>query len=300
MKGKKWRDVRNALVMVIVMVAMMSSATFAWFTLTSSPTVTGLQMTAAASQGLKISETSGGDYYDAVDISDSTGTNQNENNNILSPVSVTKAAGETSYKPLFYEPVYLGNTVTSLKSTALNATDTTKLKGYVAKYEYYLKSDADTEWVGIVTAPETSQSGNIGITNNKANIPGSFVRQNSSATNTFTAINAVRIGFVVGSETKMYIYEPNNESTTTTGTYATNNVPAPTSDVVSTVDTGIITTGKGADDYTSKGLFQVSKAGTKITMYVWLEGTDDDCVDEIQKDIIEAQIQFTIAEAPTT
>ena len=55
-KKKKWRDVRSALVMTLLMVAMMSTATYAWFSLTSNPVVNGLQMTAASSEGLKISK----------------------------------------------------------------------------------------------------------------------------------------------------------------------------------------------------------------------------------------------------
>ena len=31
-----------------------------------------------------------------------------------------------------------------------------------------------------------------------------------------------------------------------------------------------------------------------IKMYIWLEGTDDQCVNEIQTDLLKGQIQFTV------
>ena len=52
---KKLKDIRSAIVMMCVMVAMMSTASYAWFTLTDSPTVTGMQMKATASGGLQVS-----------------------------------------------------------------------------------------------------------------------------------------------------------------------------------------------------------------------------------------------------
>ena len=61
-KKRNWKDIRNAFVMFCVMVAMLSTASFAWFTLTDSPTVTSLQLTAATKGGLKVCETSTGDF----------------------------------------------------------------------------------------------------------------------------------------------------------------------------------------------------------------------------------------------
>lgn len=292
-KAKKRKDIRSAVIMVLVMVAMLSAATYAWFSLSSSPTVTGLEMTAATSGGLKISETGAANtWYDAIDIS----AQNTDTNSKLTPVSVLDSDANGVYEAKFYEPVYTGNTVTSLNGTALNANGDSGLGGYVAKYTYYLKSEEDDSVkVGIITAAPSTQTGTMGIDgNNQANVPGSFVRKTDSS-DTNSAINAVRIGFVV--DGTMYIYEPNYESVTNTGSHADNGLStAPVSNVISGTD-GIITKGnKTGENYTSIGLFEVNSAGKQITMYIWLEGTDDDCVDQIQADEIEAQIQFTVVE----
>ena len=44
MKKKKWKDIRSAVTMMCVMLAMISTATYAWFTMSESATVTGLQV----------------------------------------------------------------------------------------------------------------------------------------------------------------------------------------------------------------------------------------------------------------
>ena len=89
----------------------------------------------------------------------------------------------------------------------------------------------------------------------------------------------------------MIIYEPNN-GTSNSGTKAGNTVTQnPESKIVSN-GSGNIT--KGGSGNTSDKLFEVNDTATEVTMYIWIEGTDDDCVDEIQTDAIEAQIQFTV------
>lgn len=283
---KRWKDIRNAFVMFCVMVAMLSTATYAWFTLTDSPTVTSLQMTAATKGGLKISKTVGGPWESAIDLSDKTTVDGKPFK--LIPVSPSGAG--------FSEPVYTGSNVTALNSKVLTTDD--ELKGVVAKYEYYLKADDGTVGVGII-AGDPGQTGTMGVTGGVANLAGSLVRQRTGQdgdTATMNAERAIRIGFVVDGTSDMIIYEPNN-GTGNTGTKAGNSVTGPTSKVISNAS-GQITTGGSGN--TSVKLFEVSDAGKKVTMYIWIEGTDDDCVDQIQTDGIEAQIQFTVVDGGTT
>ena len=291
-KKRNWKDIRNAFVMFCVMVAMLSTASFAWFTLTSSPTVTNLQMTAAADGGLKISK-DGTTYVNAIDLKDkSNGADANPWK--LTPVSVKDATAN------FYLPVYGATEVTGLETSPLADN---QLDGYVAKYEYWLKSEKGDVDVGIIAANVTTLTGSIGIAadGSKANLAGSFVRPstvNTTSSAAENAANAVRIGFHDG--TKMYIYEPNQEQHTT-GTvtrFLSPSVSIPTVDVASKTD-GSFSTGAGTATNTSKALFKVGEAGKKITMYIWLEGTDEDCVDQIKTDEIEAQIQFTAIKGAT-
>ncbi len=312
MKGKKWRDVRNALVMVIVMVAMMSSATFAWFTLTSSPTVAGLEMVAASSGGLVVSDKSNSGFTNAITLPvDANKLNANGTENPLKLVPVSPQIFNSSYG--FSEAKYSGGKVTGLQSKVYTDAE---LEGKVAKYTYYIKAEEGTVGVGIITG-DPDQSNPLTVTNNTANAAGTLVRakESSSDTATAAAANAIRIGLVVTDVSvtpniaDMIIYEPNSDThhglasptqAESTYSYDETNFAA---DIISSGGDGAITTGgltTNVGETTSKKLFEVGTDPKKVTMYVWLEGTDTDCVDQIKADEMEAQIQFTIVEEITT
>ena len=291
---KKIRDIRSALVMVLVMVAMLSTASYAWFTMTDSPTVTDMQMTAASTGGLKVSwENDESKFKNAIDYSDCP--NADTAAKILVPVHPT-AAGK------FAVGKYEGNEVTGLK-------ELTSLKDHVAHYTVYLKSDEDsskTVDIGIICGSLDSASGiDLGVgTNDQPTVGGSLVRAKNGTTvtgdtSTMDAPKAVRVGFVVNSGSTMYIWEPNS-NVHNQGTAAVDKVTKvyTTADVISQ-DSGIITTGGNGESNTniSKGLFQITGSTvTPVDIYIWLEGTDTDCVNEIKTDYLEAQIQFTVVD----
>lgn len=306
-KKKKFRDIRNAVVMMCVMIAMMSTASYAWFTMTDSPTVVGMQMTAASSSGgLLVGNSSTGDFYNAIEILDT-------DIKTLKPVTPDVASPGT-----FKEPVYTGNTVTSV--TALESID-----DYVAYYEYYLKStgpddDSDIS-IGIICG-NVDQDGDVSVTDKDTeaaapNLAGSLVRRAKDATTDqieeLYPHYAVRVGFVTYQDlteanqpaiSNLVVWEPNSDgdidSKTVAGTVEGVTDTPVTADVVSKM-VGTITT--GGSNTTSDALFTI-KSGkiTKVGMYVWLEGPDEQCANEIQAGDLEAQIQFTIVdaeEAPT-
>lgn len=294
MKKKKWRDVKNALVMVIVMAAMLSTATYAWFTLTNNATVTGMQMTAGGSSGLKVSKTGeDGTWKDAIDLTQ-TGEDGEVVTQQINQVTVKEEAAG-GFVPTFYSPVYTadaGNTAVTGVAEIAEA----DLTNYVAKYEYYLKTEAQADAsVGLVIGAMPGATETTGLDSNEVPlIDGSFVKATEES-DTDTAAYAVRIGLVV--DGTMYIYEPNNDGTITGGSKATATGEAADTytATVSSNRAGTVTVG-GADS-TSDGLFTVTNTqGTKVTMYVWIEGTDNECVDQIKADDIEAQVQFTIVD----
>ncbi len=288
MKRKNWKEIRSALVMSLVMVSMLSTATYAWFSLTSSPTVTGLQMTASSTGGLKISaDNTASSYVDAISLA----PGQGETPKTLLPATVDKSS------KVFSKPVYTGNEVTSVEAL-------TDLSGYVAEYDFYLKTEAGqgTVDVGIIAADTTANGfdpSQSGVTDGKQSVlAGSFVAGDPSSTATEEAVYAVRIGIVV--DNTMYIYEPNSDgtlgtSTTTSAAEASDVTSAkPVSDVKST-KAGVID-GTSPASSTSPLLFQVGETAVPVKMYIWLEGTDEQCVDQIQLDKFFAQVQFTIVE----
>ena len=277
---KKLRDIRNAVVMMCVMVAMMSTASYAWFTLTSSPTVTGMQMTATSTTGLKICTTQNGTFVDAVaiDTDDTTPLK-------LKPVS--------PYSSGFSEAIYQGNEVIGLKTT--NVSD---LTDYVAVYECYLKAEgSETVQVGIICGDATTQGGkNMAVTDNQAEMGGSVVRTKASSSGDAAAVaaNAIRVG-IKPDGGKMVIWEPNKgQKTDSTNKAKVNSMPTLTTHISSDVN-GTIDIGAAANETNVSGsFFEVGNTAKKVTIYIWLEGYDNECVNEIQTNDIEAQIQFTV------
>ena len=277
--------------MVVVMAAMMSTATYAWFTLTSDATVTGMQMTAGGSSGLKVS-TDNANWFDAVSLEQLDPETGDPIKQVVNQITVKdgdKVNGNFVAK--FYKPNYSDTDV--VDGVTLITDDITN---YVAKYTYYLKSEAATELVALRTAARPSASDVTGIEDGQPLYDGSFVRA-IDGSDTSSAVNAVRVGIVIGegNNAPMYIYEPNANGTVTGTAKATDSTG---NTYVANVRSDVEGNITDSAEFVSDGLFTVTNAGVKVTMYVWLEGTDPQCVNDIQADEIEAQIQFTTVTAP--
>lgn len=336
-KKKKWKEVRSALVMILLMVAMMSTATYAWFTMTSNPTVTGMQMVASSGTGLSVCNTVDGTYVNAIEIA------LDKNNMNLTTEEITALESDPAVLPsrlrklvpvslstvdntnpkAFQGPTYVNGLVTSL-----DGVDIADLTGQVAVYTYYIKSENGNVGVGLrVGNPDPSQESGVDAAN-QATAPGTFVRpiQNATDNATIAASGAIRIGLIVTEDansdgtldspnsidlSNMIIYEPNDnfeiaaDATGITsanvelnGNNATYTNTIIDSDVSSTKE-GTITDGGTVGGTDSDALFTVSETPKKVTMYVWLEGTDSQCVDQIKTDQLEAQIQFVGLDATT-
>ena len=285
---KKFRDIRNAVVMMCVMVAMMSTASYAWFTMTSSPTVTNMTMTAASTGGLQISNSENTGFADAI-------VAQNTDVEVLKPVTPDIANPGT-----FQAPVYSGNEV--VRVSALES-----ITDYVAKYTYYLKSTATASAkelnIGIVCG-DVDQVGDMGVSGQTSNLKGSIVRKTSASTSDYVHY-AIRVGIVPAGSSTMYIWEPNNNGTMATATVADDSTGINLEEHVSSVMAGTIDGGtvgpSSLDNKTSKGLFTMTEGSTKqVDVYVWLEGTDPQCANEIQAGELEVQLQFTVVDEPAT
>ena len=247
-------------------------------------------MTAVSSDGLKISK-DGTSWKDAINMGSGLDDEQAFQLKPATLLDKTLATG----KPTFHAPVYSGNAVNG--TTAIAEANWTN---YVAKCTYYLKAEGSNPVdVGIITVDPDSVTGGQGVTaEGFANEGGSFVKGTVDAGKN-NAMESVRIALVVGGQ--LYLYEPNSGTTNKAGaTFATNGlVTLATPDVVSNFDDGQITTGSlvdGTPGTISKALFEVGTTSTQVDMYLWFEGQDDQCVDQIISDNVFAQIQFTVIE----
>ena len=327
MKKKKWKDIRSAVTMMCVMLAMISTATYAWFTMSESATVTGLQMTAVTNGGLMVS-TNRSSWSNAVDL-----RTDGEAVKVLTPVSVVKSdvielSDGTSdfYSPQFQMPEYSDPyTVAGLYEITGNGnindllgTDANLGTKAVKKTFYIKTTGTEDAHVGIEigdakTIAETlknTSSAVVGLTNGKPSFEGSFVVLNQgSYTNTNVAaddaLEAVRIGLVIYDETNdtatLKIWEPNCDlEKEEAATYADNAISdtyaALTPDVSSNFETATIASGASTyDTKISKALFDIAADdtdGVRVDVYMWFEGQDPSCVNEIMADSIIAQLKF--------
>ena len=250
------RNIRNALLMVCVSVAMLSTATYAWFTVTDTPSVTGLKMTAASKGGLEISDTRDSGYSNLLEISEQV------DDHMLSPVSPV-GDGE------FGAPIYSGNGSVDGVTSAIG--DDELEEDYLAKYTYYLRSTGGTVNVGLMGGDD-----------------GSWIKEESKKS-TNNGAYAIRVGFLAESG-EWIIYEP-NEDKSESGTTAPTTMSEVKGDIQQKEDGDFSSGGSGTK---SDKMFEVGTTGKEIEMYIWLEGTDPECANEIMLAELEGQIQFTV------
>ena len=295
--GKKWREIRSAVTMMCVMAAMLSTATFAWFTLTSSPTVTGMQMTATSQSGLLVAtENTTSAYKNAITLA-----TESDNMKQLKPVTPHI---EDENNQGFYTPKYTGGTVSGYDSVI------STYDGYVAVYKFWMKTDSaetDNTTVNVGLIGGSYDQTDLGLTNDVPNSSGTVVTKTSTdANDDANGAYAVRIGLLPdGTDFEdMIIIEPNADGTfnnaTTAGTSnGMDTIEAAFATDVAFNKSGAIDNDKSTADgsgNTSGTLFTASSTAKEITMYIWLEGTDPQCANQIMADELAAQIQFTIIE----
>lgn len=300
-----------SIAMVIVSLVVLSVTTYAWFLITNTPKVKKLGLNADTLGDLKIADVKvqnnvqkPGSYGDEIDLSGVT-----MDNLYLSPCT-------TKDGKAFFKPVYTEGQVTGVEQI----TDTVQLhKKYVYEKDFYLKAggkaetgrekDFDIFFVGYST-----KSGS-----------GTYVNDKDS--DKITASNAIRISFTFTEGNKKpvtVIYEPNcdmdNGGITESG--ASGSQTANMADfVMSSPDAqeyGTKGEKYGTKTPKEKGYSTIKQNHNRhsfvpdsgnetrstslvtikegkdihVTMRVWLEGTDKDCMDGVAADKLVSQIQF--------
>lgn len=294
---KKVRGLKSKLLVCLLYVAVLSTATYAWFTLNNKPRVYNLTLTAGAAADLLIADDLGGgpgEYGDKLDLKEARQDPVSMDEVELNPVTTTDVK-------TFYEPVYTGSSVTSAKEI----TDETILnQSYVYQKTFYLKAGS------LKTSSGKKVSSNVKSYDimllgpeQEEEYSGCVVKQGEggAAEGGATAANSIRIAFIVeeGQE-EVKVYEPNSGEHNT-GEFATNALDSsyggyktlkqPTAG-------GEFEDGEGGN---SEVLFTIKEEeDVKVTMLVWIEGTDDDCTNSIQMDKIIGNIQFISKDAEGT
>lgn len=309
---KKAKKIRSIVMMSLLCVLMLSAATYAWFTLSDTAKVSNLTMTVGDVTGLQIAVD-----YAAIPNSNKTGHGKYGNElkfgaedteaetygitGTLLPATLI-SGGTAIQKPEYADDgsgsvIGLDDVITNNDEEVLkNGNDSSKT-GYYYETTFYMLAGENLD-VRLKAATGLDEDG---IFDNDET--GTYVlNKTKDDTNYLTHIGAkaVRIRLIAvdtdnsNNSCGTIIYRPNSDLEAGENTYTT------------AKDTRSNWTTEEPTDVQSKnGVFSkqgkialVKDHDTKITMQIWIEGTDDFCGNEIKLEDIVAQLQFE--EATTT
>ncbi len=306
----KKRNMRNTVIMAVLSVVLLSSATFAWFTLSNTAKITNLSLSVNEASDLMIAsvpDSGDPDYNSLLELQVPADT-------ILKPATLGQF--DTITTDTMLKDVRDVNDID--KVVAYEAVDTAtevikegdtydeQKSYYYFEKEFYLKSNGTTS-LGIAL-----QKGEF--TGDKAT-DGTYVAKNVNdepvqvTTETeYTAAAALKIAFFNEAGKVLAVYEPN------TNNNAGNNADA-ISATVELADSKTLTgytenvitqkmDGTFADADTSNVLFNLTSGkDCKVIMRVYIDGEDKECVNQISLSEILGNLKFvttTTSQTATT
>lgn len=291
--GDGKQGLKARLLMCLLYLAVLSTATYAWFTMNNKPKVLNLGLSAAAAGDLLIADDLGagpGEYDEELDLKTATQKFPMEDV-LLNPV--TTADGQT-----FYAPVYTGKAVTDVKEI----TDLDELnQQYVYEKTFYLKAGSLKNSKGDRVAKGAMKTYEImllGPEQDGEEVSGCSIRQSDKAVSTVpgdTAANSIRVSFEVEGQ-DIVIWEPNSDKHNSDTEKAIDNVRG-TYGTYKTLQQTSDGSFVGGEDGNSEKLFEIEEEqDVKVTMRVWMEGTDEDCTNSNELDELIGNIQFISSE----
>jgi len=286
----------------LILCVMAVTASFAWMSISSTPTVTDLALSVVSDNALEIAPDNNGTPGTWSSILD-----LNELAKLDEPLVPITFVGEENS---FYAPSYgIDGRMSNPKAVKLNDEQGNLLpeydnKGYFCSYSFWIRTTASYCTVNLTEAVER-QDGILG--------GGTFVAAEPEwNTETFehdpTTVEkmvrmAVKAEATEYEEMKTFLYDPAYEEGQKTvsvngGKYEGNNrlirqtVTNWTEDSPILKDSVIYKPGKFLDN--TKGLFTLQPAvSRKITVYFWVEGQDPDCNNQAKGSRILANLQFS-------
>lgn len=292
---RKAQQIKLAVIMIMVSVLVLSASTFAWYQLNNTAKVEDMKFTADTLGNLLIAEA-----VDSGDVNDldklEPGTWESTLDLGLSDSDTYLLPSTTTDGKAFRSPVYdgTGKTVQGVSSEALAGADLSK---YVYTKVFYIKSGTsvdENKYYTLKLADGTKDANGFN--------GGTYIKD--EAQGAYTATNAIRVSFVLGegayldanqaaidenANTKIWEpYDATDTNAVVNGTRATNLLGAEYGAYSS-----ITITQDQDGKLTNNELCKIMEGKeAKITMYVWIEGTDDDCINEIALDTVVGQLQF--------
>ena len=245
-----------AFALLLVSAVLLSTASFAWFSMNRTVTATNMQVKAKAEAGLVISNAADGTY----NISASS---------VKSTVAELKP-GSTSDLTNWFHSTSTNPGVANTQQVydaGIEWVDNNHDAHYVV-HDFYIRSSGATALA--------MQS--LDVSKVEAKVGDAAAAQNLS--------KALRVGVKIGNEIKIYqpIGTPGTYSVTTaTGAYAAGNMTNVTSVSGTTVFNATGTTSVPAN----------TDPGTNVKVYIWFEGEDENCISDNIESVLE-QLDVTV------
>lgn len=284
-KKKRKLSKLNTFLLLVLILMVAGVGVYAWFTVSNRARVENLALIADYSGNLQIADDIGGrpgTYSDALDLTADTA------HTILSPVTTSNGVD-------FYAPNYDASTNTVASVTQI--TNQNELTShYIYQKTFYLKAGVNNK-NGVATIARNYDIALYGLQTSTRD-QGSYIYQPSSSGSGDSAANAIRISFTLDNGTT-YIYEPNYDTHNTDNARAINSVGGSygsfTSNLYQQYSNGLFV--KSPKTNESEKLFNIPEnTDVRVTMRIWIEGTDNDCTNSIQTDMVAGQIQFISTE----
>lgn len=315
-KNQKNRTFVAAIAMLLLSAIVITTASFAWFTLGRSAMASNLDLKVTKQgEGIQISANTT-TFTDELTFEDLNGTSSSgfqavrEDYNFF-PATIEPAS--SSFKLNALPAFFTGgvdkatNTLESLATTSDNGVDIYGKSGVETpaggKMAGYFVFDVFVDYTGGAEAQLKIGSSNITVKNDESDGTQAIAE----------AADAMRIGFVnCGTVTKgatpaaatsgleAVIFATNAEarntapitSTGVSGTLAEDAYTVPQSaagniSIASGYDCQVDT---GAED----SVITISEGVNRIRIYIWMEGQDANCTDELQSQLISSNLVFTL------
>lgn len=278
------KKIRGAIVSICVSTILLGTTTFAWFTLTNQAKVSEIKIKAGTESGLLIGHTKDSLGMEPIEFEYQDGGESF----CIRPI--TSVDGTTFYAPIYGDK----GIVTGVEDKSLNVTEisnkTEEKNGYMLTYKFYLKAESKsiTEPVGIRLASVQAVGANEGT------------KVNKTEESVVGAEAAIRMSFTANGTTT--IYEPNSDVVVVSRTEQAEKKGWSKVKTIKQSGNELGLFAKelalpyGKVDYNSTvspELFKIPiNTATEVTLHIWLEGADKDCVNEIAADELLSNITF--------
>ncbi len=254
-----------ALALLLISAVVMSTASFAWFSMNTTVKATGMQVTATTASSLVISNSSTGTF-------DQT-ANGNYSSNTLTPSSTSNLTD------FWYVS---GGTIAGYDNAAATANTEFTKAAASNNGPYYLMNSYFFKVQGSSTTDKFA----------KLYVSEISVKDNGSAPDSAIS-NALRVGLKCGN--KVYIYAPNSSSTTTYAAISSTSTGTITYGDGTACTANVTMAALGNTSNLLDSGVEITTTGTvEVQVYIWYEGQDASCTsaNSVNTETLDVEISF--------